>query len=242
MQALRRGCYTGSARKAPIRANGQVIAFALESPRTIGRGGAKSLAAFERLIRDQGGDVHVNADVDRVLLDARGPRASLRRRRGVRPPRVLFARSAISSTAVCSPTRLPADIKQSVLQYRYGRAQVHYALKAPPKWKAPERRGADASDARARRRFESRQRAEARHAAGGADDLRWTAGGTRQTRCPEGKSILWLQLPEAPTSSRVTAGEIAVAADSKWTRPCVRGMPTASKRSSPRISTASTRM
>src|SRR5580693_8976696 len=59
---------------------GKVIAFALEvAGAPIVKGGAKNfLAAFERLIRDQGGDVHVNADVDRVLLDARGAARGVR--------------------------------------------------------------------------------------------------------------------------------------------------------------------
>ena len=36
--------------------------------------------------------------------------------------------------------RLPADVDRSVAQYRYGKGnmQIHYALKTPPKWKAPE--------------------------------------------------------------------------------------------------------
>ena len=58
----------------------KVIAFALEvagSP--IVKGGAKNvLAAFERLIRDQGGDIIVGADVERVLLDADGSARGVR--------------------------------------------------------------------------------------------------------------------------------------------------------------------
>ena len=52
----------------------KVIAFALEvAGAPIVKGGAKNvLAAFERLIRDQGGDIIVGADVERVLVDAGG--------------------------------------------------------------------------------------------------------------------------------------------------------------------------
>ena len=59
---------------------GKVIAFALEvAGAPIVKGGAKNfLTAFERLIRDQGGDIQVNADVERVLLDANGAARGVR--------------------------------------------------------------------------------------------------------------------------------------------------------------------
>src|SRR6202034_3523156 len=52
----------------------KVIAFALEvAGAPIVKGGAKhALTAFERLIRDRGGEIITGADVDRVLLDDAG--------------------------------------------------------------------------------------------------------------------------------------------------------------------------
>jgi phytoene dehydrogenase-like protein len=117
---------------------------------------------------------------------------------------------------------LPADIKQSVSQYRYGKGnfQVHYALKAPPKWKAPELGGVALT-----------------HLTPGLDGVSKAANEAERgmlpavpticvgqpaaldpSRCPEGKSILWLQLPEAPRFIKGdAAGEIGVPADGKWT-------------------------
>ena len=124
----------------------KVIAFALEAAGApIVKGGAKNaLTAFERLIRDQGGDIHVGADVDRVLLDASG---------GARGVRLAGGREIEAAKGViCSVTpnqlygrlladaALPAEVTDAVAQYRYGKGnmQIHYALKSPPKWKAPE--------------------------------------------------------------------------------------------------------
>ena len=58
----------------------KVIAFALEvAGAPIVKGGAKNvLAAFERLIRDQGGDIIVGADVEQVLVDAGGAARGVR--------------------------------------------------------------------------------------------------------------------------------------------------------------------
>ena len=207
---------------------GKVIAFALEvAGAPIVKGGAKNfLAAFERLIRDQGGDVHVNADVDRVLLDARGAARGVRLAGG---REIEAAKGVICSVTpnqlygrLLADAALPADIKQSVLQYRYGKGnfQVHYALKAPPKWKAPELGGVALT-----------------HLTPGLDGVSKAANEAERgmlpavpticvgqpaaldpSRCPEGKSILWLQLPEAPRFIKGdAAGEIAVAADGKWT-------------------------
>jgi phytoene dehydrogenase-like protein len=207
---------------------GKVIAFALEvAGAPIVKGGAKNfLAAFERLIRDQGGDVHVNADVDRVLLDASGAARGVRLAGG---REIEAAKGVICSVTpnqlygrLLADAALPADIKQSVLQYRYGKGnfQVHYALKAPPKWKAPELGGVALT-----------------HLTPGLDGVSKAANEAERgmlpavpticvgqpavldpSRCPEGKSILWLQLPEAPRFIKGdAAGEIAVAADGKWT-------------------------
>src|SRR5271170_4835342 len=124
---------------------GKVIAFALEvAGAPIVKGGAKNaLAAFERLIRDQGGEIIVGADVERVLVDANG---------GARGVRLAGGREIEAAKGViCSVTpnqlygrlladvALPASVMESVAQYRYGKGnmQVHYALKAPPQWQVP---------------------------------------------------------------------------------------------------------
>ncbi len=207
---------------------GKIIAFACEAAGApIVKGGAKNaLAAFERLIRDHGGEILVGTDVERVLVDAKG---------GARGVRLAGGREIEAAKGViCSVTpnqlygrlladvALPADVTEAVAQYRYGKGnmQVHYALKAPPKWKAPAL-GAVALI----------------HLTPGLDGVSKAANEAERgmlpavpticvgqpaaldpSRCPPGASILWLQLPEAPrTLKGDAAGEIAAPADGSWT-------------------------
>jgi phytoene dehydrogenase-like protein len=98
--------------------------------------------------------------------------------------------------------------------------QIHYALRTPPKWKA------SALDAVA-----------LIHLTPGLDGVSKAANEAERgmlpavpticlgqpaaldpTRCPEGRSILWLQLPEAPGVIKGdAAGEIAPPPDGHWT-------------------------
>ena len=206
----------------------KVIAFALEvAGAPIVKGGARNaLSAFERLIRDQGGDILLGADVERILLDDNG------NARGVR----LADGSTIEASAgvICSVTptqlygrlladaKLPAEIGEAVAGYRYGKGnmQIHYALKAPPRWKAPALSGVALT-----------------HLTPGLDGVSKAANEAERgmlpvvpticvgqpaaldaSRCPQGASILWLQLPEAPRFIKGdAAGEIATPSDGRWT-------------------------
>src|SRR5579863_2589904 len=125
---------------------GKVIAFALEAAGApIVKGGAKNfVTAFERLIRDQGGEIEVNADVERVLLDGSGAARGVRLAGG---REIEAGRGVICSVTpnqlygrLLADMKLPQAITDSVACYRYGKGnfQVHYALNAPPRWKAPE--------------------------------------------------------------------------------------------------------
>jgi phytoene dehydrogenase-like protein len=205
----------------------RVIAFALEvAGAPIVKGGAQNvLRAFERLIRDQGGDILVGADVERVLLDARG---------GARGVRLAGGREIEAAHGViCSVTpnqlygrlladvALPPQVAEAVAQYRYGKGnmQIHYALKAPPRWKA-RALGSVALT----------------HLTPGLDGVSKAANEAERgmlpavpticvgqpaaldpSRCPPGASILWLQLPEAPRHIKGdAAGEIAAPPDGRW--------------------------
>jgi len=116
---------------------------------------------------------------------------------------------------------LPADVKDSVARYRYGKGnmQIHYALAAPPAWKA-QRLGSVALI----------------HLTPGLDGVSKSANEAERgmlpavpticlgqpaaldpSRCPPGRSILWLQVPDAPRFVKGdAAGEIAVPADGRW--------------------------
>jgi len=207
----------------------KVIAFALEvAGAPIVKGGAKNaLAAFERLIRDQGGDIVVGADVERVLVGADGAARGVRLAGG---REIEAAKGVICSVTpnqlygrLLAGVTLPAAITDAVAQYRYGKGnmQIHYALKSPPRWKAPELASVALT-----------------HLTPGLDGVSKAANEAERgmlpvapticvgqpvaldpSRCPPGASILWLQLPEAPRSIKGdAAGEIAVPADGRWTQ------------------------
>jgi phytoene dehydrogenase-like protein len=206
---------------------GKVIAFALEAAGApIAKGGARSaLTAFARLIHDQGGEILLDADVERILIGGKGAR-------GVRlasGKEIEAAQGVICSVTptqlygrLLADARLPAQVIQALAQYRYGKGnmQVHYALKTPPRWKAAEL-GAVALI----------------HLTPGLDGVSKAANEAERgmlpstptvcvgqpaaldpSRCPPGNAILWLQLPEAPRVIKGdAAGEIATPADGGWT-------------------------
>jgi phytoene dehydrogenase-like protein len=206
----------------------KAIAFALENAGApIVRGGAKhALNAFERLIRDQGGNIIVDADVERVILGRDGGASGVRLADG---REIEAARGVICSVTpnqlyrrLLADITLPTEVMASVAQYRYGKGnmQIHYALQAPPRWAAPAL-GAVALI----------------HLTPGLDGVSKAANEAERgmlptvpticvgqpvaldpSRCPEGRSILWLQLPETPRLIKGdAAGEIAAPTDGRWT-------------------------
>ena len=208
----------------------KVIAFAIEMAGCpIAVGGAKTLVgAFERLIADNGGLIRCGADVDRIETAGADGRA-----RAV----LLASGERIEATEgiLCSmtPTQLygrllrdhPASAKaeESLKRYRYGKGdmQIHYALNAPPRWKGGDDLG----------------KVALLHVTPGLDGVSRAANECERgllpaepticvgqptaldsSRAPEGKAILWLQLPEAPRHIKGDAkGEIAAPADGRWT-------------------------
>ena len=205
----------------------KVIAFALEAAGApIVRGGAaNAVKAFEHLIRDHGGDIRTNADVAEVIVDEAG-RAS-----GV----VLSTGEKISAEqgVICSmmPSQLygrllknhaPAELQRRETKgfvHGKGNMQIHYALKSPPKWKS-----ADLS------------KVALLHLTSGLDSVSKAVNEAERgmlpvepticvgqptsfdpSRAPDGKAILWLQLPEAPRVLKGdAAGEIKTPKDQKW--------------------------
>ena len=207
---------------------GKVIAFALEvAGAPIVKGGAKNaLAAFERLMRDQGGDILLGADVERVLVDANGVACGVRLADG---KEIEAARGVICSVTpnqlygrLLADVALAADVTAAVAQYRYGKGnmQIHYALKAPPQWKTPALAtvalihltpGLDGVSKAANEAERGMLPATPTTCVGQPAAL-------DPSRCPPGASILWLQLPEAPrTLKGDAAGEIVTPADGRWT-------------------------
>ena len=116
-----------------------------------------------------------------------------------------------------------AKAEESLKRYRYGKGdmQIHYALNAPPRWKGGDDLG----------------KVALLHVTPGLDGVSRAANECERgllpaepticvgqptaldsSRAPEGKAILWLQLPEAPRHIKGDAkGEIAAPADGRWT-------------------------
>jgi phytoene dehydrogenase-like protein len=206
----------------------KVIAFATEAAGTpIVKGGAKNLlAAFRKLIEDKGGTIRTNSDAVSIARDATGAASSVTLANG---EKIEAERGVICSvtpnqlyTRLLEPPNVPAEIAASVKAYRYGKGnmQIHYALKAPPKWKTP-----------------GLEKVALLHLTPGLDGVSKAANEAERgmlpetpticvgqpssldpSRCPEGAAILWLQLPEAPRHVKGdAAGRIKTPADGKWT-------------------------
>lgn len=206
----------------------KVIGFALEAAGApIVKGGAQNvLTAFEKLIADQGGAIQTSADVERIERDNQG------RARGVR----LADGTRLSATqgVICSVApgqlyerflqgdALPEDVRTGLARFRFakGDMQMHYALKAPPRWKSPEL-----------------GKVALLHLTPGLDGVSRASNECERgllpavpticvgqptaldpSRAPEGQAILWLQMPEAPRVIKGdAAGTIAVPAAGQWT-------------------------
>ncbi|WFU00880.1 NAD(P)/FAD-dependent oxidoreductase [Rhizobium sp. CB3171] len=209
----------------------KVIGFAIElAGAPVVKGGAGALlTAFERLITDNGGEIRTGADVESVAPGPGGRAGGVKLAGG----ETLNANAGV----ICSvtpnqlyerlmkdwPSPLPPDVKTSVARYRYGKGnmQIHYALSEPPRWKADDELG----------------KVALLHLTPGLDGVSRAANECERgllpaeptvcigqpvsfdpSRAPEGKSILWLQLPEAPRHIKGdAAGEIAIPPDGRWT-------------------------
>ncbi|MES2551426.1 MAG: NAD(P)/FAD-dependent oxidoreductase [Pseudomonadota bacterium] len=201
---------------------GKVIAFALEAagaPIVKGGSGA-GVAAFRALIEEKGGELRCNADVDRVLVkDGRVRGVALA------GGEEIVCASVLASVApgqlqdrLLLDVNLPED-KAAAKTFRHGRGnfQLHYALDRHPEWLTP---GLDD--------------VALIHLADGIDSVSKASNEAERgvlpttpticlgqphrldpSRVPEGKAILWLQIPDAP---RVVKGDAAgeIATDGTW--------------------------
>jgi phytoene dehydrogenase-like protein len=192
---------------------GKVIAFALEAAGApvVKGGSGQAVAAFRRLIEEQGGEIRCNAEVDRILVE--GGRV-----RGVAlaDGAEVAATSVLASVApgqlyarLLRGVNLPED-RAAAAAFRHGRGnfQLHFALDRHPEWLTP---GLDD--------------VALIHLADGIDSVSKSANEAERgmlpatpticvgqphrldpSRAPEGKAVLWLQIPDAP---RLIKGDAA---------------------------------
>ena len=183
---------------------GKVIAFALEvAGAPISKGGAgRAAQAFAGLIAEKGGEMRTGADVAKIttkdghvtgVLLADGSAIACRSVLASVAPGQLYGRLL--------DVNLPED-RAAERQFRHGRGdfQLHYALDRAPEWLTP-----------------GLEDVALIHLADGIDSVSKSANEAERgllpqtpticvgqphrldpSRCPEGKAILWLQIPDAP--------------------------------------------
>ncbi len=204
----------------------KVIAFALEAAGApIVMGGAQNIvAAFEALIRERGGEIRSGADVASVVT-ANGRATGVRLASG--------ETISASKSVICSvtPTQLydrllggeqsPGDA-EAVKKFRYGKGnfQIHYALNRPPAWRNPEL--GKVALLHLTPGLDGVSKACNEAARGMLPETPTICVGQPHaldpSRCPDGKAILWLQLPEAPRAIKGdAAGSLDVPEDGQWT-------------------------
>ncbi len=208
----------------------QVIACAIQlggMPVPVG-GGIRLVDALAGIVRDAGGELRTDADVERITVSSgRATGVVLRGGETVHATRAVVA--GVTPTqlyeALLEPRDTHADVREAASRYRYGRAgmQIHLALDEPPRW-----RGEDS---------ERLGRTAIVHVTPGLDGVSRAVNEAERgllpaeptivagqpcavdpSRAPEGKWIVWIQLQELP-AGRVrgdAAGELDVG-DGSWT-------------------------
>lgn len=205
----------------------KVIAFALEAAGApIVKGGAGNiLKAFEQLIRDHGGEIRTGTDVSEVIVDRSGRATGVGLASG---EKITAAQGVICAM---TPAQLygrllknhqPAEtLRQEIKAFVHGKGnmQIHYALKSPPKWKNPELASVALLHLTSGLDAVSKAVNEAERGMLPAEPTICVGQPTAfdSSRAPEGKAILWLQLPEVPRHMKGdAAGEIKAPKDGQW--------------------------
>jgi phytoene dehydrogenase-like protein len=206
----------------------KVIAFALEAAGApIVKGGAQNiLAAFERLITDHGGEIRTNADVAEVIVDEAGRATGVMLASG---EKIMAAEGVICSMTPGQlygrllkswPGAAPQRAEARGFVHGKGNMQIHYALKSAPQWHDPELGKVALLHLTPGLDGVSKAVNEAERGMLPAEPTICLGQPTAfdPSRAPDGKAILWMQLPEAPRHIKGdAAGEIAAPADGRWT-------------------------
>lgn len=200
----------------------QVVAFALEAAGApIVKGGAGAAAeAFVRLIKANGGEVHLNADVERILTaNARVKGVRLTTGQEFHAPSVL---ASVTPDQLYNRLLGTEDLPEERIathNFRHGRGdmQIHYALDQAPEWLTEGMEdvalihlsdGIDAVSKSANEAERGMLPAEPTICVGQPSRL-------DPSRAPAGKATLWLQIPDAPRQIKGDAkGEIT---GTSWT-------------------------
>lgn len=198
----------------------RVIAFALEAAGApVVKGGAgQAAAAFRSLIESHGAEIRTGVEATRIVIEG-GKAVGVKTAAGEE----LRAKNVIASTApgqLCDGLLADADLPKPTKKFRHGRGnfQLHFALDGPIEWAA-----------------EGLDDVALIHLSDGIDAVSKSCNEAERgmlpvtpticvgqphrmdpSRCPEGKALLWLQIPDAPVVIKGdAAGEIETATE--WT-------------------------
>ncbi len=205
----------------------QVIAVAVqEGGMPIPRGGGARLAdALVSLIRDRGGVCETGAEVERVLVengravgvrttDGRSVRATRAVLCNVLPP-ALYGQ-------LLADADVPPPVREGAERFRFGRSemQIHFALSEPSRWEGDERLahtaivhltpGLDGVSRAVNEAERGLLPAEATVVVGQPLTM-------DESRAPDGKGLLWIQLQELPWHVKGDAAGELDPDDGSWT-------------------------
>lgn len=205
----------------------KLVMFTLEaagSPMVVG-GSAELVSAFARLIQAQGGELHTDADVSRVIV-SEGVAHGVRTVDG----RIFTAKRAVVCNVtpaqlyqrLLAPEQVPAEFMQRSQAYRPGRGemQIHLALDEAPEWVDPRLAGVAMLHVTPGLDGVSRAVNEAVRGLLPHEATIVVAQPTAvdPSRAPRGKSMLWIQLQELPNRIRGDAdGDIQCPPNGTWT-------------------------
>ena len=199
---------------------GKVVAFAVEAAGApvVKGGAAAAVAAFRCLIEETGGKIRCGADVERIVV-------SHGRVQGVRllGGEEIACRSVLASVApgqlygrLLAHQTLTQD-QAAAQAFRHGRGnfQLHYALDRVPEWRTPGL--ADVALIHLADGIDSVSKSANEAERGMLPALPTICVGQPSaldaSRCPPGKAVLWLQIPDAPRKIRGDAAGVIAGQD-----------------------------
>jgi phytoene dehydrogenase-like protein len=205
----------------------QVIACALQlGGMPVPHGGGVTLVdGLATIIRDAGGELRTEADVERILVsDGRASAVRLADGETIEAARAVLA--CVTPTQLYGRLLADGDVPERVREaargFRYGRGemQIHLALNELPRWRGDERlarvpllhltSGLDGVSRAVNEAERGLLPAESTIALGQPAAL-------DPSRAPEGSWVLWVQLQELPSRPKGdAAGELDVG-DGTWT-------------------------
>jgi phytoene dehydrogenase-like protein len=107
-------------------------------------GGVKLVDALAAIVREAGGDLRADAEVERILVaDGRATAVRLADGEAIQAERAIVA--GVTPTQLygrlLAEGEVPPPVRDAAARYRYGLAgmQIHIAMKEPPRWKGDER-------------------------------------------------------------------------------------------------------